>query len=135
MSRNKKAMSSFKETRTYCTLLAVLIGFLAIMGCLFIFSIIISKIDAPSILVTVMSTIALGIGAYSGGFVCAKKRRKNGMFMGLVTGAIIFFLIFILSVIVVRTAINFTFATKLILAIVCGAIGGVVGVNSKSRKF
>lgn len=135
MARNKKEISNFKETKIYCTLTAVLIGFLSIMGCLFIFSIVISKIDAPSVLVTVMSTISLGIGAYFGGFICAKKRRKNGMLMGLITGGIIFFIIFLLSIIIVRSAISLTFASKLILAVVCGAIGGIVGVNAKNRRY
>lgn len=135
MPRSKSKLTSYKESRIYCAVISALTGFFVIMGCLFLFSAVISKIDAPPALITVMSTISLCVGAYVGGFTGAKKRRKNGMLMGLLTGAVIFAAIFIISIIFAKTAITFTAASKLLLTVVFGAVGGIVGVNSKIKRY
>lgn len=135
MLRKRSGLSGLKDTRFYGLGAAVLTGFFVILGCLFLFSAVISKIDAPSAVVAVMSTVALCAGACSGGFAGAKKRQKNGMLVGIVTGTAIFAIIFLLSLIFAKTAVSISAGTKLILAVVFGAIGGVIGVNSKNRKY
>ena len=126
---------NIKETRIYCAVISALTGFLVIMGCLFVFSALLAKVDAPPVLVAVMSTISLCAGAYAGGFTSAKKRRKNGMLVGIITGAVMFATIFLVSIICAKTAINLTAASKLILTLIFGAVGGIVGVNSRHRKY
>lgn len=135
MLRRRSGQSGLKDTKFYGFGAAVLTGFFVILGCLFLFSAVISKIDAPSAVVAVMSTAALCAGAYSGGFVGAKKRRKNGMMVGIVTGTAIFFVIFLLSLIFAKTAVSISAGTKLILAVIFGAVGGVIGVNSKNKRY
>lgn len=135
MQRRKTNLSGIKDTKLFCVAFSLVVGFLVIMGCLFLFSLLMTKVDLPQGAVAVMSTIALCCGAYAGGFSCAKKRRKNGLFMGIATGVAIFSVIFILSLIFAKTAVNFTAASKLFWTIVFSAIGGIVGVNSKSRRF
>lgn len=135
MQRRKNNLHNFTQTRAFCMLAAVGIGFFVIMGCLFLFSLLISKIDMPEGAVSVMSTVALCVGAFSGGFSCAKKRRKNGLVMGIATGGIMFFIVLLLSLIFAKTAITFTAASKLFWTVVFSAIGGIIGVNSKKQKY
>lgn len=135
MQRRKNKLSWVYDTKAFCLLVAVVVGFFVIMGCLFLFSVIVSKIDLPKGALAVMSTMALCVGAFSGGLTCAKKRRKNGLFMGVLTGVAMFVLIFVLSIIFARTAVTFTAAAKLFWAVVFGAVGGIIGVNSKRHKY
>lgn len=135
MQRRKNKLSQVYESKAFCLLLAVVVGFFVIMGCLFMFSLIVSKIDLPKGALAVFSTIALCVGAFSGGLTCAKRRGKNGLLFGVATGVAMFVVIFVLSLFFARTAVTFTAASKLFWTIVFGAVGGIVGVNSKSRKY
>ena len=125
----------FSETRLYLALTSALVGFLVIMGCLFVFSAVLTKIDAPAAVVAVMSTISLCAGGYAGGFTSARRRRKNGLLSGLLTGAVMFALIFLIGMIFARTAVGLGALSKFILTLLFGAIGGVVGVNCRRGKY
>lgn len=78
--------------------------------------------------ISFFSTTALVVGASAAGFICGKRRRRNGLKEGILCGAVIYLLILIGGVILCSTAVSFK---KLILLAVAGAIGGVMGVNSK----
>lgn len=99
------------------------------------FSFVITKIDASDLTISVMSTIALCVGAVFGGYISGRKRRKNGLLMGTLCGVFIFLIIFILGTLVAKTAGSFSMSVKLVLTLVSAAIGGVVGVNSRGSKF
>ncbi len=135
MQRRKNSLEKFAQTRAFSVLLSVCVGFLTILGCLFLFSLIISKIDLPKQTVGVLSTVSLCVGAYTGGFSCGKKNRKNGLFMGVATGVAIFLIIFVLSLLFAKTAVKLSGLSKLFWAIVFSASGGIVGVNSKRQKY
>ena len=135
MQRRKNNLSDFMESRAFCILISIAVGFFVIMGCLFVFSLLISKIDVPDGAVKAMSTIALCAGAFAGGFSCAKKRRKNGLFMGVATGIAIFLAVFVISLIFARTVVNFTAFAKFFWTVVFASVGGVMGVNSKRHRY
>lgn len=135
MQHRKSFVSNFSRSRFFTVFSALMTGFLVLMGCLFLFSLIVSKIDMPDAAITVMSTVSLCAGAYAGGFCCAKKRRKNGLVSGVLTGFSMFVVIFLISLIFARTAVSISAFSKLMWAVVFGAVGGVLGVNSKRRGF
>ncbi|MBQ8378907.1 MAG: TIGR04086 family membrane protein [Oscillospiraceae bacterium] len=135
MQRRRNNLSNFCDSRAFCVLISMAVGFLVIMGCLFVFSILVSKIDVPEGALKVMSMIALCAGAFAGGLACAKKRRKNGLFMGIVTGISMFVAVFVISLIFARTAVNFSAFSKFFWTVVCASVGGVVGVNSRRNKY
>jgi putative membrane protein (TIGR04086 family) len=94
-----------------------------------------TKFDAPEPLVSVMSSFSLCLGAYVGGYTAAKRRRQNGMIIGILTGIFIYCVIFFAGVIFAKNSISFSFLTKLIMTLICAAVGGVVGVNSKGKRY
>ncbi len=110
-------------------------GFAVILLCILVFAFIISKIDVNDSIVTVLSCVALCVGAYVGGYFAAKKRRKNGLLMGVICALFMFFVILMISMFFIRTIAGFSPSLKLLLTIVCGAVGGIVGVNSKNSRF
>lgn len=82
-----------------------------------------------------MSGIALCVGAYFGGFISAKKRRRNGLFMGILCGLFMFLVILIIGSFFLKAITGLSPSLKFTLTLVCGGIGGIVGVNSKHSRF
>lgn len=95
------------------------------------FALIITKVDATDFMLSVMSTAALCIGAYFGGFISAKRTGRNGLLMGILCGVFIFLAIAVLSIFFSKAAESFSVPVKLILTLICAGAGGVIGVNSK----
>ena len=117
------------------TAISACVGCGAIFVAVLAFAYVITKIDATDLMLSVMSTAALGIGAYAGGYVCGKRQRRNGLLSGVLCGVFIFLIIVILSALFSKAAESFSVPAKLVLTLVCAGVGGVVGVNSKSSRF
>ncbi len=128
-------LNNFKSSRLYCTISSSFAGILVVIVCLLAFSILMTKFDAPEAMVSVMSSLALCIGAYSGGYIASRKRRQNGLILGLMTGILIYCLILAIGLLFAKTSVTLTFFSKLVMTIVCGAIGGIIGVNSKKKRY
>lgn len=115
--------------------MSALFGIAVIFACLMGFAFVLSRINAPALLVSAFSTAALGLGTYCGGYICARKRRRSGMAMGVLCGVIIFMIVLIIGTLFAKAALGIGAGGKLVLAVVCGAVGGVVGVNTKSKRY
>ena len=135
MVQRRTTVSTLKSSRLYCSASSSLVGIIVIFVCLLIFSAFMTKFDAPEPLVVVMSSIALCVGAYTGGYIASKRRRQNGLLLGVLTGIIIYCIIFFLGMIFARNSISLSFINKMIMTVICAAIGGVVGVNSKGKRY
>lgn len=133
--QRRSTINSFKSSRLYCTASSSFVGIVVILICLLIFSLFMTKFDAPEPMVSVMSSLALCVGAYVGGYIAAKRKRQNGMIIGILTGIFIYCIIFFAGVIFAKNSISFSFLTKLIMTLICAAIGGVFGVNSKGKRY
>ena len=133
--QRRSTINSFKSSRLYCTASSSFVGIVVILICLLIFSLFMTKFDAPEPMVSVMSSLALCVGASVGGYIAAKRRRQNGMIIGILTGIFIYCVIFFAGVIFAKNSITFSFLTKLIMTLICAAIGGVFGVNSKGKRY
>lgn len=131
-----KRRSIFKGKMSF--IYAPLISSLAAFGVMFlvivIFAFVITKIDASDFVLSVMTTVALCIGAYTGGYVSGRHRRKNGLLMGILCGVFIFLIIVVLSAVFSKTVESFSVPVKLLLTLICAGIGGIVGVNTKSTR-
>lgn len=78
----------------------------------------------------IFDIISLAASAYSAGCICGRYRRCLGLVSGAVCGGLIYFILVAISLFFG----GFTSPLKLILLSVAGAVGGVVGVNSKRPK-
>ncbi|MBR6045865.1 MAG: TIGR04086 family membrane protein [Ruminococcus sp.] len=110
-------------------------GILVILVIVLLFSYILTKTDLPESVVSAVTACALCAGAYAGGYVCAKKNRRCGLLMGMICGGIIFLVLFVASLILVRSAEGTSGGGKLILVLLFGAVGGIVGVNGRSKRY
>ena len=127
--RNKKL--SAVAVPFFSSIAALIVIFLIILA----FAFIITKIDATDFMLSAMSTTALCIGAYAGGYISGKRRRKNGLLMGVLCGVFIFLIIAVLGAFISKTVQSFPVSIKLILTLVCAGTGGIVGVNAKDNRY
>ena len=109
--------------------LAAASGVMLLVLCAMAF--LVTKIDAGKSVLSAMSTGALAVGAYFGGYVGGRRRKRNGLAMGALTGLLIFVVILVLGGIFVKTTENFSPLAKLFLSVIAAAVGGAVGVNTK----
>lgn len=133
-TRRRSSSSSVKKD-IFFIFAAILAGFLITMLVLLFFSFILTKIDAPDKVVKLLSTVALGAGTYFGGYICSKRKHNKGLYRGALCGFIMFCAIVIFGAIFADTVLSFSATSKLVLTLVCGAIGGIVGANSKFKRY
>ncbi len=111
---------------------------LACAGAVFLtsaaFSWIATAIDLSDGAFTLMSSIALCAGCFAAAYTAAKRRRRDGIKTGLLCGAVIFLVILTAGLVFVKSFSAGGFFTKLLIILICSAVGGIVGVNSP-KKF
>lgn len=130
----RKPNCSIWESPCRCTILAVIAGLVATFICISVFSLLISNMDAPEILVNCMACIALCAGSFTAGCTAAKHRRKHGFFVGLGCGIVMYCAVFLIGLILLRSFSCTGTFMKFILIIICSCIGGIVGVNVKRKN-
>lgn len=109
--------------------LTVAAGVIMLLICAMAF--LLTKIDAGKSVLSAMSTGALVTGAYFGGYTGGRKRKRNGLAAGALTGVLMFVIILIAGSIFAGYSARITSFGKLLLTVASASIGGVVGVNTK----
>ena len=102
--KNNRLFAGRKLSVLSSTAISACVGCGAIFVAVLAFAYVITKIDATDLMLSVMSTAALGIGAYAGGYVCGKRQRRNGLLSGVLCGVFIFLIIVILSALFSKAA-------------------------------
>ncbi len=127
----RRVCSRFRESACWCTLIAAACGVLVIILFLSGFSLLMTQVDAPDGLVSCMASIALCAGSFTAGFVGARRRRKRGIWTGICCGFLIYLVVFFFGLLLLRSFSGAGTFMKLILILLCSAIGGVCGVNTR----
>ena len=109
--------------------LIVAAGVILLLICAMAF--LLTKIDAGKSVLSTVSTGALVIGAYFGGYTGGRKRKRNGLAAGALTGLLMFIFILIAGSIFAGYSARITSFGKLLLTVAAASIGGTVGVNTK----
>ena len=85
--------------------------------------------DAINIVVSAIN----GIGVFCGSFIALRIIKFKGIIFGAILGLIFFVLIFIAGLISSTETISLNTLIKLIVCVICGGIGGILGVNRKEK--
>ncbi|GAA6514120.1 TIGR04086 family membrane protein [Merdimmobilis hominis] len=88
--------------------------------------------DLPQSLVEPLAVFAVALGAFCGGFCSAKIVREKGLLLGICCGAVLFCVLAFFGV----GGEGFGTAGLIRLAVIplCGGVGGILGVNTRSRR-
>lgn len=73
------------------------------------------------------------ISSFFAGFVSAKISKKRGLVYGALTGMLLFAVFVVSGLIASHEAISMTAVIRLVVMVLAGAIGGLLGVNRKSK--
>jgi putative membrane protein (TIGR04086 family) len=86
---------------------------------------------------SMIQSLVLGIAAISAffsGYIAAKISRARGLMFGVFAALALFLLFFICGIVVANETVAFSTLIRLIIMLIVGAIGGIIGVNKKSKN-
>ena len=107
------------------------ISFAFTLICLTIFSALLTYTSLSENLIQPVVISVTGISILAGSFFATRKVGKNGILKGISVGLIYIFLIYFISSIVNNGKFSFNLGSIIMIlaGIICGAIGGIIGVN------
>lgn len=102
-----------------------------------VFALLLTFIDYNNIMLTVIAMICCGLGSFANGFAASKTAKKNGLFIGAVSGFVFALILTALSLMLNSGSVTIQSAIKAAICIVCSALGGIIGVNvhKKNKLF
>ena len=113
-----------------------IISILSTAVLLFIFSLVMTKVDLPFSLVSPISIVILGFSTLLGAFIGAKSFGCKGFFIGLCTSLLVFLTLLLLNLSMEPQGFGSIAIIKAATILISGIVGGVLGVNKrKSAKF
>lgn len=74
-----------------------------------------------------------GVGIFFGSYLSLRVIKAKGLMWGCINGLIIFFVIFIAGLMSSTDTIGINTLLKLIISVVCGGLGGIIGVNKRNK--
>lgn len=125
--------NNFKNSKLYLWLSSVGMGIVTTIACLMLFAFVMTRLDVSEGMVSSFGSVAVCVGSYFFSFLVGKKRRKDGILIGIICGGISFGVLIVLNLIFLRNPFTSAFFSKLSMIIICSMIGGIIGVNSKIR--
>ena len=125
-------MESFEKNNVFIIILkGVGISFAFTLISLTIFSALLTYTNLSESLIQPVVISVTGISILAGSFFATKKVGKNGIIKGIAVGLIYILLIYLISSIVNggNFALTMGSVIMILIGILCGAIGGIIGVN------
>lgn len=138
MRKTSSAATESSESGIVRYLKPMIIGLLSgVTTCfvfLCIFAFIVSSRDIPQAMISTLALVAGGLGGFISGFVASKLVRTRGLLVGLICGVVLFLIVLLASVATLKTSFGPIIFVKMTVIVIASAIGGVLGVNSRSKR-
>ena len=134
MDKSKKSLGEMHSS-IKSTLISVLVGEVITIICLFIFSILIAKMNVPLSMTDVFVMIAASLGSLFAGYCNGRMRKEKGLLYGAFSGGVMVLILIIFNVIFNSFALSSLTFVKLALVMVLSIVGCVIGVNKKSKRI
>ena len=83
----------------------------------------------------IFATVSVAIGCFITAYFTSRKIGQKGLIIGLITGLSVFILITVISLIVDKGTVTSNTLFHFIIFVLSSLIGGVMGVNKKSKKY
>ncbi len=132
MQENDYSLYDYIKPILSATFIAVLL--IAVLT--FIFSLVLTKIDLPFGMISPISIIIIGLSNFVGTFIGAKRFGKKGLFIGLSASIALFIIILLVNLSIQPSGFGSIAAIKGVVTLFTGILGGILGVNGRSKaKF
>lgn len=129
---NKELSGPMKFARPIA--FASLCGIAVTVVVMLLLALVMTMVDLPQALVEPLVIVAAGIGAFGSGYICSRKSKEKGFFLGLICGGILFLLSMVAGIVVVPGGFGTIALVKLFAILLCAALGGSVGVNRRPKR-
>ncbi|MBQ3378836.1 MAG: TIGR04086 family membrane protein [Clostridia bacterium] len=130
MKKNETVSQAKSPVKTYIAAVAasfVLCWIFLVLGALLI-----TYAGVPKDAAWIITLVSVGLSSFAGAFACAAGFGSRGMIHGIITGAILFAVIYIVGTVCFDAEAVFKNAlVRLVVMLALGAAGGVAGVNLK----
>ncbi len=83
----------------------------------------------PSLVLAIVS-----VSAFFSGYIAAKTSHARGLMFGVFSALTLFLMFFICGIFVANETVTFSALMRLVIMLIVGAIGGIIGVNKKSKN-
>lgn len=114
-------------------LVGVAVGLIACVGALMLMALVVQSVDVPRAAILPLAIAAAAIGAFLAGLTAAAVARQKGLLLGAVCGLTLWLLILLAGVARYTGVSGGNAVLKLAVLLLCGGIGGVLGVNLRKR--
>lgn len=114
-------------------LVGVCVGALSCLVILLVMAAIMAAVDVPKVAVTPLAIAAGAFGACISGFVGARIAKEKGLLFGAACGLLLFAIVLLAGFAVLKDIRGANILIKLAVMVICGAIGGIIGVNTRKR--
>lgn len=99
---------------------------------IFITSILLCTTNLKENIISPMIVFSNSFSVLVGAFLITKKAEKNGILLGGILGTIYILIMYLISSIIHSNfSLNMASIGMIICSIVCGSIGGILGINMK----
>lgn len=115
-------------------LFGAIVGLVVIILVLVLLALIMSFGILPISAAPALSSVSIAVGAFSAGFITAKKFGKNGLLIGALCGAVLFALFTIIGLAAFATSPSASTLIRLIVFITASAVGGIIGVGGSDKR-
>ncbi len=116
-------------------LISAAVGAAVVFAGVTLISLLMTGMDMDDKVLSVLTSAALCAGSFAGGLTAARRRRQNGLLMGLLCGLFLFGVIFLLSYLFAGAAGGMKGGGKLVMTLICASVGGIIGVNTNGNSF
>lgn len=115
-------------------LLGAIISCLVITVLLIITSFVLTQTgNVPTDILNIIIYVLDGIGVFCGSYIALRIIKAGGLAWGIISGFVLFLIIFIAGLISSTETLSASTFFKLLISVICGALGGIIGVNKKKK--
>ncbi len=114
-------------------LFGIAFAFVSLFLQLLIFAFIMLKFDASSNVSSIFATIALMISSLIAGLVSSKKLGFKVLFTAVISGALFYFLVAIISAAITKNTFGALFLLRMSLCILASVIGVLIGLKKNNK--
>ena len=94
----------------------------------------VSCFSLPTAAMRAMAILTVAAGGFAGGYGAARTFRKKGLLIGVTVGVLLALILTVAGVLFTKEAPAMQSLSKFAILIVSAMIGGILGVNAKSKR-
>ena len=125
-----KIKSKGREGALLCVCLSTAAGIAVMFLLMCLFAAVLSSFPLPLSVFSPAGLLIGAMGSAASGFFCALLSREKGFFYGLFCGMILFLILVIVALLAWQQKVGTYSLIKFFTMLLCGALGGSIGVNA-----